>query len=148
METTNKPQQTLAFINDKNPIVDAICNDLIASGIEVVFRSENIEDGLSKLSTLEKLPKVCVVDLDFYDRDILAELQKLWTKYPNINLIAHSDRDTEKAVKPLLDIGFTGYVLIGSDTDDFKKAIEAVTNDRRYFSAGVADIAQEYFGNK
>lgn len=148
METTNKPQQTLAFINDKSPIVDAICNDLTDVGFEILYRSEHIEDGITQLSALEKLPKVCIIDLDFYDRDILAELQELRKKYPNIKLIAHSDRDTEKAVKPLLEIGFTGYLLIGSDTADFKKAIDTVVDNGRYFSVGVAKIAQEYFSHK
>ncbi|PZP39720.1 MAG: histidine kinase, partial [Pseudopedobacter saltans] len=65
-----------------------------------------------------------------------------------VKLIAFSDKDSEKAVKPLLEIGFVGYLLIGSDTDDFKKAIDTVANNGRYFSMGVAKIAQEYFGNK
>ena len=149
METgTAKQKITLAFINDKSPILDLTHNELVASGVEVLFRSENIEDGLSQLSTLKELPEVCVIDLDFYDKIVLAQLQELRTKYPAINLIAHSDIDTEKAVKPLLEIGFAGYLFIGSDTNDFKKAIEGVSNGGKYFSVGVADIAQEYFGNK
>ncbi len=148
METTNKPEKTLAFINDKSPILDAVCNDLIDLGFEVLYRSEHIEDGITQLSALEKLPKVCIIDLDFHDRNILAELQELHTKYSSVKLIAFSDKDSEKAVKPLLEIGFVGYLLIGSDTDDFKKAIDTVANNGRYFSMGVAKIAQEYFGNK
>ena len=77
----------------------------------------------------------------------MAELQELHTKYPSMKLIAHSDRDTEKAVKPLLEMGFAGYLLIGSDADDFKKSIEGACNGKRYFSVGVAKIAREYFGN-
>lgn len=53
-----------------------------------------------------------------------------------IKLIAHSDTDVEKAVKPLFEIVFDSYLLIGSDTDDFKKAIEVVLNGGRYFSVG------------
>jgi hypothetical protein len=76
METgTTQQKITLAFINDKSPILDLICNDLVASGIEVLFRSENIEDGLSQLSALKELPKVCIIDLDFYDKNVLAQLQ-------------------------------------------------------------------------
>ena len=141
-------KNTLAFINDKSPILDLTCNDLVASGIEVLFRSENIEDGLSQLSALKELPKVCIIDLDFYDNNVLAQLQELRTQYPTIKLIAHSDIDAEKAVKPLLEIGFASYLLIGSDADDFKKAIDVVTNNGRYFSVGVAEIAREYFSRK
>ena len=136
METGTKQQKiTLAFINDKSPIVDIICNDLTKLGFEILHRSEQIKE----------LPSVCIIDLDFYDKNVLAQLQELRTQYPTIKLIAHSDIDAEKAVKPLLEISFGGYLLIGSDADDFKKAIETVINGGRYFSMGVADIAQEYF---
>jgi DNA-binding NarL/FixJ family response regulator len=128
METGTAQQKIiLAFINDKSPILDLICNELISSGIEILFRSENIEDGLIKLSALNELPKICIIDLDFYDKNILSQLQKLRVLFPTIKLIAHSDVDTEKTIKALLKIGFAGYLLIGSDVEDFKKAIEGVT---------------------
>ena len=124
METGIAQQKiTLAFINDISPILDLTCNDLVASGIEVLFRSENIKDGLSQLSTFKELPKVCVIDLDFYDKNVLAQLQELRTKYPTIKLIAHSDIDDEKVGKAILNIGFSSYLLVGSDTMDFKKLI-------------------------
>jgi len=130
METGTAQQKiTLAFINDKSPILDLICNDLVASGLKVVlFHSENIEDGLSQLSALKTLPIVCIIDLNFYNRNVLAQLQELRTQYPTIKLIAHSDIDDEKVGKDLLDIGFSSYLLVGSDVDDFRKVVEAVIN--------------------
>ena len=129
METgTAQEKFTLAFINDKSPILDITCNDLIVSGMDVLFRSENIEDGLSQLSALKALPKVCIIDLDFYNRIVLAELQELRAQYPTIKLIAHSDIDDQKVGKDLFDIGFEIYLLVGSDRSDFEKAIEKVCN--------------------
>ncbi|MDV4129817.1 DNA-binding response regulator [Elizabethkingia anophelis] len=123
METgTAKQKITLAFINDKSPILDVICNELANSRVEILFRSENIESGSSQLSVLTVLPDVCIIDLDFYDKNILSQLQELKTQYPTIKLIAHSDIDDEKVGKALLDIGFTNYLLVGSDVDDFKRA--------------------------
>ena len=148
METVNNLDQTsIAFINDKSPILDLTNNDLVASGINVLFRSENIEDGISQLSSLKTLPKVFIIDLDFHDMIVLTQLRELRTKYPNIKLIAYSDIDVDKTVKAVLEIGFESYLLIGSDTDDFKKAIEVIINGGRYFSVGIAKIAQEYFNN-
>lgn len=146
METVNNLDQTsIAFINDKSPILDLTNNDLVASGINVLFRSENIEDGISQLSSLKTFPKVFIIDLDFHDMIVLTQLRELRTKYPNIKLIAYSDIDVDKTVKAVLEIGFESYLLIGSDTDDFKKAIEVIINGGRYFSVGIAKIAQEYF---
>ncbi|MCO5241526.1 MAG: DNA-binding response regulator [Chitinophagaceae bacterium] len=148
MDTVNNLDQTsIAFINDKSLILDLTSNDLVASGINVLFRSENIEDGIFQLSTLKTLPKVFIIDLDFHDRNVLAQLRELRTKYPNIKLIAHSDIDADETVKTLLEIGFESYLLIGSDADDLKKAIEGVCNGKRYFNVGVANTAQEYFSN-
>ena len=76
METVIGPTQIdIAFINDKSPLLDLTCNALLASGIDVLFRSGNIEDGLSRLSALTELPQVCVVDLDFDDIDVLHHIQ-------------------------------------------------------------------------
>lgn len=129
METGTAQQKiTLAFINDKSLILDFICKDLIASGTELLFRSESIEDGLSQLSSLNELPKICIIDLDFYDKNIQVQLRGLRTQYPTIKLIAHSDIDDEKIGKDLLHIGFSNYLLIGSDAEDFRKVIVAVIN--------------------
>lgn len=129
METDTHPQKmTLGFINDKSPILDRICNDLNALGIEALFRLENIQDGLNYLLTLKILPKACIIDLDFYDKNVLAQLQLLRTQYPTIQLIAHSDIDDKKVGKNLLDIGVSSYLLAGSDADDFKLAIDKDVN--------------------
>lgn len=129
METgTAKEKITLAFINDKSPIIDVISRDLSTSGYEILFKLESIEDGLSQLAALKELTQVCIIDLDFFDKNVLKQLQEFKTKYPSIKLIAHSDIDNEKIGKTLLAIGFSSYLLIGTDTDDFKKAIERVSN--------------------
>lgn len=141
-------QVSIAFINDKSPIMNIICNDLVASGIDILFCSESIEGGLSQLSALEELPHVCIIDLDFSDSKVLAKLHELRAKYPTLKLIAHSHEDSEQAVMPLLKIGFSGYLVIGSDADDFKKAIIGACNGKRYFSAEIITIAQKYFSNK
>lgn len=138
-------KNSVAFINDKSPIADIICNDLTNLGFDILYSSEHIKNGITQLSALKSLPEVCIIYLDFHDKNVLAELRELHTKYPSIKLIAFSEEDSEQAVKPLLEIGFSGYLLIDSDADDFKKAIEGVSIGGRYFSMGITEIAQEYF---
>ena len=129
METdAHQKEISVAVINDKSPVLDEICKSLATSGTEILFRSENIKDGLFQLSALKNLPQVCVIDLDFYSKVILQQLQEMRTQHPSIKLIAHSDIDTEKIVKAILKIGFESYLLVGSDRSDFKKAIEKVCN--------------------
>ena len=146
MAMVNSIKQTgIAVINDKSPIIDIICNDLVKSGIDILFRSENIESGLLQLSALEELPQVCVFDLDFSNGTILTQLRELKLKYPTIKFIAHSDDDSEETVSDLLEIGFDSYLLIGSDKEDFLTAIKGVCDGKKYFSTGVSKIVREYF---
>ncbi|HFK5543584.1 TPA: DNA-binding response regulator [Elizabethkingia anophelis] len=124
METgTAQQKNTIGFINEKSPILDLICDDLTASGFEIAFRSETIEDGLFQLASLKELPIVCIIDLDFYDKQILSKLQKLRAEYPTIKMIAHSDIDDEKVGNTLLNIGFSSCLLVGSDVNDFRRII-------------------------
>ncbi|MCT3744658.1 response regulator transcription factor [Elizabethkingia anophelis] len=148
METIKKTaKNSLALINDKSPVLDFICKDLVASGVEILSRSENVDDGLLQLSALQEPPEVCIIDLDFNNENLLAQLRVLKSKYPTIKLIVHSDKDDKQTVIPLLEMGIESYLLIGSDADDFKKAIENVTNGKRYFSMGVSKIVENYFNH-
>lgn len=129
METGTVQQKiTLAFINEKSPILDLICDSFTASGFEIAFRSETTKDGLFQLSTLKELPEVCIIDLDFYDKNVLAQVRELKTQYPTIKLITHSNIDDYEIIKDLLEIGFSSCLLVGSDVDDFKRAIDKAVN--------------------
>lgn len=120
METKNISRITTAFINDKSPVMDLIHDDLVASGVDVVFRSDNVADGNNQLSSLTTLPNICIIDLDFSDKDIMKQIRELRSQYPTLKLIAHSDMDDKKIIRELAELGFSKYVLIGSD---MKKAI-------------------------
>lgn len=125
METKNINRITTGFINDKSPVMDLIHDDLIASGVDVAFRSDNVVDGSNQLSSLRTLPNICIIDLDFFDKGIMKQLRELRNQYPTLKLIAHSDMDNDKIIKRLWEIGFSKYVLIGND---MKKAIDEVVN--------------------
>lgn len=125
METKNINRITTAFINDKSPVMDLINEDFLSSGIDVVFRSNNIAEGNNQLSSLTTLPDICIVDLDFSDKNIIKQLRELRGQYPTLKLLAHSDIDNENIIKELSGLGFLKYVLIG---DDVKKAVDGLVN--------------------
>lgn len=83
----------IAFINDKIPIIDAISKDLLTSGFNILFKSESIEKRIAQLSELKVLPQACIIDLDFYDNNVLKQFQGLKSQYSSLKLIAHSDID-------------------------------------------------------
>ncbi|MFZ4860965.1 DNA-binding response regulator [Sphingobacterium sp. Mn56C] len=125
METKNISRITTAFINDKSPVMDFIHDDLVASGVDVVFRSDNVADGNNLLSSLTTLPNICIIDLDFSDKDIMKQIRELRSQHPILKLVAHSDMDDEKIIRELAELGFSKYVLIG---EDIKKAIDGAVN--------------------
>ncbi|MVZ64175.1 response regulator transcription factor [Sphingobacterium humi] len=127
METKNISRITTAFINDKSPVMDLIHDDLVASGVDVVFRSDNVVDGINQLSALKSLPNICIIDLDFSDKGIMKHLRELRSQYPKLKLIAHTDMDEEKIIRELAELGFSKYLLIGND---MKKAIDGVVNGK------------------
>lgn len=45
METKNINRITTAFINDRSPVMDLMHDDLVSSGVDIVFRSDNVVDG-------------------------------------------------------------------------------------------------------
>ncbi|MFD1631103.1 DNA-binding response regulator [Pseudopedobacter beijingensis] len=126
METKNINPITTAFINDKSPVMDLMNDDLVSSGIYVIFRSDSVMDGNNQLSALKSPPNICIIDLDFSDKGIMKQLRELRSQYPTLKLIAHSDMDDEKIIRELAELGFSKYVLIGND---MKKAIDGVIND-------------------
>ena len=125
METKNINRITVSFINDKSPLMDLIHDDLVTAGMDIVFRSDNVVDGNSQLSSLKLLPDICIVDLDFSNKIIMRDLRGLSSQYPALKLIAHSDIDDAKVIRELAELGFSKYVLIGND---MKKAIDGVVN--------------------
>ncbi|MGJ1526552.1 DNA-binding response regulator [Sphingobacterium spiritivorum] len=105
--------------------MDLIHDDLVSSGVDIVFRSDNVAEGNNQLSALKSLPNICIIDLDFSDKSIIKQLRELRSQYPTLKLIAHSDMDDEKIIKEFAELGFSKYVLIGND---MKKAIDEVVN--------------------
>lgn len=125
MESTKRPDRIrLAFITDKSPIIDIICNDLVASGLKILFRADNIDDGVAQLFTLQELPDACIIDLDFYEHKVLKQLRELKSQHPSIRLIAHSGIDDNEIANTLFEIGIESYLLLGSDANNFINAIK------------------------
>src|SRR5690606_19668972 len=100
-------------------------DDPVAWRGDAVCRAATDADGNTQLSALSALPHICIIDLDFPDKDTMKQIRELRIQYPKLKLLAHSDMDDEKIIKELSGLGFSKYVLIGND---MKKAIYGVVN--------------------
>lgn len=136
---------TVALIDDHTPLLNAVRKFLESFSIRVLFQAGNGQEALQKLSESDVLPDICILDLNMPVMNGFETATALSNKYPDIKVLAFSVNDDEANVVAMLQSGAKGYILKGADPDEIKKAIEVVYNNRKYFSVGISNIAEEYF---
>ncbi len=107
----------------------------------IMFEADNGQQAIQNIEESKQLPDVCIVEDDFSTAKLLLQ------KYHDLKVLVSSTDDNEETVRDMLETGVAGYVLKFNDPDELVTAVNAISNGKRYFSLGVADIAQEYFGN-
>lgn len=136
----------IAFIDDHDLLRKGIC-DFIRDddNFEIVFDTENGKAAMEKMEQIEVIPNVMVVDINMPVMNGFDTAKALLKKYPQINILAFSVNDEMQDVIKMLNCGANGYILKGSDPEELKKAITVLNDGGRYFSAGVAEIAKEFY---
>ena len=82
METIKTAKNSPALINDKALFWISSAKTLLLQ-VEILSRSENVDDGLLQLSALQEPPEVCIIDLDFNNENLLAQLMVFKIEVPN-----------------------------------------------------------------
>ncbi|WP_026712950.1 response regulator [Flavobacterium daejeonense] len=135
----------VAIIDDHDLLRNGICQFLNSFGFATIFEVENGLAALEKIERNHLIPDVCIVDINMPVMDGFELTKILRKKYPAVKVIAFSVNDDEKNVIKMLKLGASGYVLKGADPKELEEAVKVIHNGGRYFSVGVAKIAQEYF---
>lgn len=135
----------IAMVDDHDLLRKGICDFLIGYGFEILFEAENGKLAMEKMEQSEVIPDVMVVDINMPVMNGFETAKTLLKKYPQTNVLAFSVNDDVQDVVKMLNCGVKGYILKGADPEELKKAITVINDGGRYFSAGVAEIAQEYF---
>ncbi|RDC55353.1 DNA-binding response regulator [Pedobacter chinensis] len=141
-ETTIK----IAFIDDHDLLRKGIC-DIISDDnrFEIIFDAENGKDAMEKMEQIEVIPDVMIVDINMPVMNGFETARALVEKYPQTKILAFSVNDEVQDVVKMLTYGARGYILKGADPEELKEALKVLNNGGRYFSAGVCEIAKEYF---
>ena len=135
----------VAMIDDHDMLRKGICDFLIGYGFEILFEAENGKLALEQMEQGKVIPDVMVVDINMPVMNGFDTAKALLEKYPQTNILAFSVNDDVKDVVKMLNCGAKGYILKGADPEELKKAIVAINGGGRYFSAGVAEVAKEYY---
>ncbi|MCT3639638.1 response regulator transcription factor [Elizabethkingia meningoseptica] len=135
----------VAMIDDHDLLRKGICDFLKDFGFEIIFEAENGKLALEKMEEIEVIPDVMVVDINMPVMNGFETAKALLKKYPQTNVLAFSINDDVQDVVKMLQRGVKGYILKGADPEELKKAIMVLNDGGRYFSAGVCEIAKEYY---
>ncbi|MDV3559505.1 hypothetical protein CMU69_08135 [Elizabethkingia anophelis] len=136
----------IAFIDDHDLLRKGIC-DFIRDddNFEIVFDAENGKSAMEKMEQSKVVPDVMVVDINMPVMNGFDTAKALLKKYPQTNILAFSVNDEVQDVVKMLNCGAKGYMLKGADPEELKEAIKVMHGGGRYFSAGVCEIAKEYY---
>mgnify|MGYP003584786597 FL=1 len=137
----------VAFIDDHDMLRKGICDFLSSYGFEIVFDADNGKSAIEKIAHCEPIPDLCIIDVNMPVMNGFETAKALRGRYPQLKMLAFSVNDDEKDVVKMLECGANGYLLKGADPDELQKAIEVVYSGGMYFSAGVSEIAEEFFAN-
>lgn len=135
----------VAMIDDHDLLRKGICDFLIGYGFEIMFEAENGKLAMEKMAETEVIPDVIVVDINMPVMNGFETAKALLEEYPQTKILAFSVNDDVQDVVKMLQRGVKGYILKGADPEELKKAITVINDGGHYFSAGVCEIAKEYY---
>ena len=142
MSSENKNTIQVAIIDDNTPLRNISAKQLEQSGFSVLFQADDGHEALQKIKENNKLPDVCVIEQDFKTVKILLQ------NYPDLKVLVSCMNDDKESVTDMLKTGVSGYILKYADPDEMITAVKALTENKKYFSLGISEIATEYFKNR
>ena len=103
-------------------------------GMSVVIEAETGKELLAQLEKADKLPDVCVIDINMPEMngyDTTAAVRRQW---PQVKVLALSMFDTDLNIIKMLLAGANGYVLKDNEPEDLRNAIHGVMQHNYYHS--------------
>jgi len=115
--------------------------EVLLSTFDFVEETKSVLDYVGLKKTLEK-EKFDVLFLDIHfgkhdGREIIREIKQMM---PDMKIIALTSQSDAATIKSSVNAGFDGYLLKIDGRDDIERALKAVTNNEKYFSAKTQQV--------
>ena len=112
-------------------------------GWRVVGEAANGREAVQKAKELK--PDVAVVDISMPELDGVEVARQIRQTVPDTKVLVLSMHESDQMVRRALDAGATGYLLKSDLTDCLAKAVEAVSEGKRFLTPKVSEIVLEGF---
>jgi len=105
-------------------------------GWNVVGEAGTGREAVEAAATLA--PDVIILDLSMPELNGLEATRQILANHPDIRILILTMHDSEQVVRDVLDAGAQGYLLKSDAGRDLLAAVEALLEDRPYFTSKVA----------
>lgn len=116
--------------------------------MSVLFDVSNGRELLEQLRTVEKLPDLCIVDINMPVLNGYETVGLIRKEWPEMKMLALSMYDTEFNIIKMIRAGADGYVLKDAEPRELQKAIMAIEEEGFYHSELVSGRALKTHGDK
>jgi len=110
---------------------------------EVCAEAENGRQAVELAS--EHTPAVVILDIGMPVLNGLEATRQILRDNPNTRVLILTITDTDEAVRTVLDAGARGFLLKSDASRDLLSAIEALHNNKTFFTARVAEMVLSGF---
>lgn len=127
------------LVADDHPaMIEAVCDVLEESGIEIVGRARDGEEALSKIET--RKPTVALVDIRMPRLSGIELARRAGRSAPETSVILYTAFGERALLTEALDAGVRGFLLKEAPLSDLVRAVEMVAAGQTYVDPGLAGV--------
>ena len=114
---------TIAIVDDHAMLRQAVQLRLSLLGYNVVLEAENGRILLDKLSELNLLPDICLLDINMPVMDGFETATELKKNWPHVKIIFFSMHNSRSYISKAKQIGAEGFLSKDATVDELKKML-------------------------
>lgn len=118
----------VAIVDDQSVMREVARSFLLQNGYAVSLEAVNGLDLLAQLEDIEKLPDICLLDLNMPEMDGFETARNLRSRFPSIRILAFSLSAEKSQVEEILECGADGFLPKESDPNRWKKELAGVSS--------------------
>jgi two-component system, NarL family, response regulator DegU len=136
-------------------VVLADDHEIVRNGIKILLESEGdlevvgeASDGQEALDECKsKHPDILIVDINMPKMNGIETIRQLKSYSPATKALVLSMHEDEEYILQSVEVGATGYLLKGSNKQEFLKAIHTVQKGEKYFTGDISNILVQHYLN-